>query len=154
VRRAAVIDLDVHQGNGTAAALPGEDGAYTFSMHGERNFPFRKEQSSLDVPLPDGTEDEEYLALLDEHLPRVLDEARADLAFYLAGVDVLDGDRYGRLSLTREGLHRRDRRVLEVLRDRQLPTVLLMSGGYAPTPEATADLHAVAHREAEALASR
>jgi len=146
IGRAAVIDLDVHQGNGTAAALADCAAAYTFSMHGARNFPFRKERSDMDVGLPDGTGDEEYAAALAEVLPRVLDAADPDLVLYLAGVDPVAGDRYGRLALTRAGIEARDRLVLSSLLDRGVPALLLMSGGYAPTPEATADLHAIAHR--------
>ena len=145
---ALVIDLDVHQGNGTAAVFAGDPSVYTFSMHGRRNYPFTKEASSLDVELPDGMTDDAYLAELRRHLPQVVAAAAADVVFYLAGVDPMAGDRYGRLALTRQGLHRRDRAVLEAIAGEQLPLVLLMSGGYAPTPEATADLHAIAHREA------
>jgi len=151
IKRALVIDLDVHQGNGTAAALAGSAAGYTFSMHGERNFPFRKERSDLDVGLADGTADGAYLEALDRYLPVALRQAGPDLAFYLAGVDPLAGDRYGRLALSRAGLEERDRRVLSHLRQRGLPAVLLMSGGYAATPAATADLHATAHRVAAAL---
>ncbi|MFH1570785.1 MAG: histone deacetylase [Gemmatimonadota bacterium] len=153
IGRALVVDLDVHQGNGTAAAFADGSGAYTFSIHGERNFPFRKERSSRDVALPDGTGDAAYLAALDQHLPQALDEARADLLFYLAGVDPAAGDRYGRLALSRDGLEARDRRVMAAAAARGLPLVLLTAGGYAPTPEATADLHAIAHRVAAGLAS-
>ncbi len=148
IHRALVIDLDVHQGNGTAAIFAEDPAAYTFSMHGAKNYPFRKVPSSYDVGLPDGTDDDAYLAALRHHLPRVLATAHADLIFYLGGIDVLGGDRYGRLALTRDGLHRRDRYVHDTLRATGLPIVLLLSGGYAPTPEATADLHAITHREA------
>ena len=147
-RRVAVIDLDVHHGNGTAELLAGDPEAFTFSMHGANNFPLRKPPSSLDVPLPDGTGDDEYLRALAEHLPAALDRAGAELAFYLAGVDVVAGDRFGRLALTRDGLRARDRTVLAALGERRIPTVLLLSGGYAATPELTADLHAEAHRAA------
>jgi len=148
VRRVLVIDLDVHQGNGNAAFFADDAHVFTFSMHGAKNYPFRKPPSTLDVPLPDGTRDTLYLDTLAEHLPAVLDRARPDLVFYLAGIDVMDGDRYGRTALTRDGLHARDGYVLEQLRDRDLAAVLLLSGGYAETPEATADLHAIMHREA------
>lgn len=151
IRRALVIDLDVHQGNGTAAVFAGDDAAFTFSVHGEKNFPFHKIPSSLDVGLPDGTGDEAYLGVLAQHLPGALEKARADLVFYLAGIDVAAGDRFGRITLTRRGLRTRDRYVLEAVYRSGLPLVLLLSGGYAQTPEATADLHATAHREARCV---
>jgi acetoin utilization deacetylase AcuC-like enzyme len=147
-RRAVVVDLDVHHGNGTAELLAGDGDAFTFSMHGANNFPLRKPPSSLDVALPDRTGDDEYLRALGRGLPEALDRARASIAFYLAGVDVVAGDRFGRLSLTRAGLRARDRLVLRSLGERGIPTVLLLSGGYAATPEQTADLHAEAHRAA------
>ena len=151
IERALVIDLDVHQGNGNAAALPQGTGAFTFSMHGARNYPFDKEKSSLDVPLNDGITDDTYIEALEHHLPLALDRARASIVFYLAGVDLVAGDRYGRLALSRAGLHRRDCTVLEAVHERGLATVLLMSGGYACTPTETADLHAIVHREAHRL---
>lgn len=148
IRRALVIDLDVHQGNGTASIFADDDMAFTFSVHGERNYPFPKPASSLDIGLPDGTGDDVYLDLLARTLPEVIDKSRPDLVIYLAGIDVLAGDRFGRLSLTREGLHARDGYVLETLYQAGLPVTLVLSGGYAPSPEQTADLHAIAHREA------
>jgi acetoin utilization deacetylase AcuC-like enzyme len=148
MERALVVDLDVHQGNGTAAIFADDPATYTFSMHGEKNFPFEKETSSRDVELPDGMEDAAYLDLLLEHLPEVLGEARADLVFYLAGVDPVAGDRFGRLALSPAGVARRDRAVLEHTRDAGVPTALLLSGGYGPDASSTAALHAIAHREA------
>ena len=148
IRRALVIDLDVHQGNGTAAIFADDPSVYTFSMHGAKNYPFRKPPSTRDVPLADGTGDAAYLAALRQHLPAVLDEARPDLTFYLAGIDVLAGDRFGRLALTRAGLFERDRYVLDTLRHADLATTLLLSGGYAETPDATAARHAIAHAAA------
>ena len=140
--RFVVIDLDVHQGNGTAAIFAGDPDTYTFSMHGAKNFPFKKERSSRDVELDDGTGDAEYLALLDRHLDEVLDEAKADLAFYLAGSDPYAGDRFGRLQLSKDGLARRDRAVFAACRRRGLPVVLAMSGGYAPDLADIAEIHA------------
>ena len=148
IGRALVIDLDVHQGNGTAVAFKKDEMAYTFSMHGASNYPFEKESSSLDVPLPDGIDDDGYIEALETHLSVALDHSRPDVVLYLAGVDLVSGDRYGRLALTREGVHRRDRFVLEAVRSAGTPLALLMSGGYAATPEETADLHAIVHREA------
>ncbi|MFK7959562.1 MAG: histone deacetylase [Phycisphaerales bacterium] len=152
--RCLIIDLDVHHGNGNAIVFGpeapggGDPNVYTFSMHGARNFPLKKPRSDLDVPLPDGMHDEAYLARLEEHLPAVIDAARPDLAFYLAGVDTVVGDRFGRLRMTRAGVHRRDGHVLRELHRRGIPTAMLLAGGYARTPEATADLHAISHREA------
>lgn len=148
IRRALVVDLDVHQGNGTARIFAGDGDVFTFSIHGARNYPFHKEASTLDVPLPDGTDDAAYLAALHETLPRALAAARPDIVFYLAGVDPVAGDRFGRLAMTRAGLLERDRFVLETLRAAQRATVLVLSGGYARTPEETADLHATVHRAA------
>ena len=148
IRRTLVIDLDVHQGNGTAAIFEHDPDVYTFSMHGERNYPFARERSSLDVDVPEGANDGLYLSLLNRYLPQALDGARPDLVFYLAGVDVMRGDRFGRIALTRAGLHQRERMVLEAVRQRGVAATLVLSGGYAPTPTDTADLHAVVHREA------
>ena len=150
IERAAVVDLDVHQGNGTAAIFEAEDEVFTFSMHGERNYPLAKMRSNLDVPLKDGVGDAEYLGALQRHLPRVLDTACADIVFYLAGVDVAAGDRYGKLALTEEGIRRRDQCVIEAVRDRGLPLVIVLAGGYAATRARTAELHAHVFREAVA----
>ena len=154
IQRAAVIDLDVHQGNGTAAIFDGADEVFTFSMHGERNYPLAKMRSDLDVPLKDGTGDAEYLDALQRHLPTVLDCADADIVFYLAGVDVAAGDRYGKLSLTEEGIRRRDRWVIETARGRGVPWCIVLAGGYAATRARTAELHAHAFREAAAYERR
>ncbi len=146
--RALVIDLDVHQGNGTACIFAQDEEVFTFSMHGAKNYPFRKERSSCDVAVPDGADDGQYLEELGRFLPRVVQESRPEAVFYLAGVDSVEGDRFGRLALTRSGLHERDRMVLETTSRQGVPVVLLLSGGYARTPLETADLHAVVHREA------
>jgi acetoin utilization deacetylase AcuC-like enzyme len=148
VRRVLIVDLDVHQGNANAAVFADDDAVFTFSMHGAKNYPFEKPPSSLDVPLTDRTGDQTYLDTLETYLPQTLDTVQPDLVFYLGGIDVAADDRFGRLALSREGLHARDRYVLEQIHARNLPVVLLLSGGYADTPEATADLHAVMHREA------
>ncbi|MDX1420279.1 MAG: histone deacetylase [Rubricoccaceae bacterium] len=151
LRRALIVDLDVHQGNGNAAFFAGRPEVYTFSMHGERNYPFRKPPSSRDVALPDGTADDAYLGALRRHLPEVVAEAQPDLVLYLGGVDVLAGDRFGRLALTPAGLAARDRFVCEMVSGAGLPLCLLLSGGYAPTPEETADRHATMYREARGV---
>lgn len=149
--RILIVDLDVHQGNANAAFFAEDESVYTFSMHGAKNYPFKKPPSSLDVPLKDNTDDRAYLETLKTYLPDTLDAARPDLVFYLSGIDVAANDRFGRIALTREGLHARDRYVLEQTHARNLPVVLLLSGGYAETPERTADLHAIVHRQASQI---
>jgi acetoin utilization deacetylase AcuC-like enzyme len=149
IERALVIDLDVHQGNGTAEIFAGDETVCTFSMHGERNYPARKVRSTIDVGLADGTGDDAYL----EHLERSLTVIRAtfdpDVVFYLAGVDPVQGDRYGRLSLTEHGLRRRERAVIDWVRgDCGRPLVITIAGGYAATAERTAALHAIVFEEA------
>jgi len=151
VNRALIIDLDVHQGNGTAAAFSDDLNTFTFSMHCAKNYPFVKENSNLDVELNDGTNDAEYLDILHLHLSKVLKLAQPDIIFYLAGVDVVAGDRYGRINLSREGLLKRERLVLSSTRELSIPTVILMAGGYGSTPELTADFHADVHRVAVEL---
>jgi len=150
IGRAAVIDLDVHQGNGTAAIFEHDEEVFTFSMHGERNYPLAKMHSNLDVPLRNGVGDAEYLEALGQHIPAVLDRSDADVAFYLAGVDVAAGDRYGKLALTENGIRERDRLVIEAVRARGVPLVMVLAGGYAATRARTAELHAHAFREAAA----
>ena len=150
IRRAVVVDLDVHQGNGTAAIFAEDREVFTFSIHGDRNYPSVKMRSSLDVGLADGTGDGEYLARLAGLLPEGLEAADADLAFYVAGVDVAAGDRYGKLALSEEGIRERDRRVIEAARVRGLPLAIVLAGGYAPTRLRTAELHTHVFREAAA----
>jgi acetoin utilization deacetylase AcuC-like enzyme len=150
ISRAVVIDLDVHQGNGTAAIFANDEAVFTFSMHGERNYPSVKMNSKLDIGLPDRLDDAGYLVALRKHLPDVLDAARPDIAFYLAGVDVAAGDRYGKLALTDEGIRLRDREVIAAVRGRGIPLVLVLAGGYAATRTRTAELHTHAFREAVA----
>lgn len=148
--RAVIIDLDVHQGNGTAAIFEAEPEVFTFSIHAERNYPSLKMRSSLDVTLREGAGDAEYLDALQTNLPAVLDRAAPDIAFYVAGVDVAQGDRFGKLALTDDGIRRRDRLVATSILERRIPLVLVLAGGYAPTPARTAELHAHAFREAAA----
>ena len=130
ITRAAIIDLDVHQGNGTHAIFDGDPDVFTFSMHGGRNFPFHKHAGSLDIELADGTGDAEYLAALAAALPGVLASARPDLVIYLAGSDPHEGDRLGRLAMTFSGLARRDAMVLEACREIGIPVVITIAGGY------------------------
>ena len=141
-RRIAIVDLDVHQGNGTAAIFKDDESVFTFSMHGEKNFPFRKEVSDLDVPLADGTGDDDYLSLLRHHLGEVLNCHQPDFVFYLAGADPYEGDRLGRLRLTIEGLYCRDEIVFTACRRRGLPVAVSMSGGYANDVDAIIAIHA------------
>lgn len=141
VERVAVIDLDVHQGNGTHACFAGDANVYTFSMHGAKNFPFHKVPGTLDVELEDGTGDDTYLALLAEHLPRVVRDSRADLVIYLAGADPHVGDRLGRLSLTFEALKRRDWITLECCRAVGVPVCVTIAGGYGRDVRDTVDVH-------------
>ena len=129
--RVAIVDCDVHQGNGTAAIFRGDDSVFTFSIHGARNFPFTKEQSDLDVELADGTGDDEYLWHLERGLDETLERSRPQLAIYLAGADPYEDDRLGRLKLTKAGLARRDRHVLATLHARGIPVAIAMAGGYA-----------------------
>lgn len=142
VSRAAVVDLDVHQGNGTNSIFAGDDSVFTFSMHGRRNYPFAKVPGSLDVELEDGTADDEYLAALGAALPRVIAESRADVIMYLAGADAHENDRLGRLRLTQAGLARRDVIVLQTAREVGIPVVITIAGGYGRDPETTVAIHA------------
>jgi len=140
-RRVAIIDLDVHQGNGTHAIFAGDNDTYTFSMHGEKNFPFRKVPGTLDIGLPDRTTDEPYLALLADALPPLLRTARADIVFLLAGADPHEGDALGRLALSFDGLRRRDRMVIEQCRDIGLPVAIVIAGGYGRNIDDTVAVH-------------
>jgi acetoin utilization deacetylase AcuC-like enzyme len=126
----AVIDLDVHQGNGTAHIFQGDPSVFTLSLHGEKNFPFRKEDSDLDVPLPDGCDDNTYLYALDHALDELDRRTDPGLVFYLAGADPHEGDRLGRMKLSYDGLEARDRRVFDWAWQRRLPLALSMAGGY------------------------
>lgn len=141
ITRAAIIDLDVHQGNGTARIFAGDPDVYTFSMHGARNYPWRKERSRLDVELPDATGDDAYLGLLAAHLPRVLFESRPELVVYIAGADPYLGDRLGRLSLSIGGLARRDALVFDACRRNGLPVAMVLGGGYAGNLEDVVAIH-------------
>lgn len=141
VERVAVLDTDVHQGNGTAAILRGDASVFTFSIHGARNFPFRKQESDLDVALPDGADDGEYLDALEDGLEKALDRSEAQLAIYLAGADPYEDDRLGRLCVSKEGLAERDRLMLESCRERGIPVAVTMAGGYARDVRDTVDIH-------------
>ena len=140
--RVAIVDCDVHQGNGTASIFRGDDSVFTFSIHGARNFPFTKEESDLDIELRDGTGDDEYLWHLERGLDETLERSRPQLAIYLAGADPYEDDRLGRLKLTKAGLARRDRHVLETLRARAIPVAIAMAGGYARDIDDSVAIHA------------
>jgi acetoin utilization deacetylase AcuC-like enzyme len=141
IRRALIIDLDVHQGNGTNAVFAGDSSVYTFNMHGAKNFPFHKVSGNRDIELEDGTTDEQYLALLRAALPEVLHEARADLVVYLAGADPHEGDRLGRLRLTFDGLAQRDDLVLRTCREIGLPVCVTIAVGYGRDIADTVRVH-------------
>jgi acetoin utilization deacetylase AcuC-like enzyme len=143
IGHALIVDLDVHQGDGTADCLRDEPDLFTFSMHAEKNYPVRKIPSDLDIGLPDGMEDEAYLEVLHAHLPRLLDAIEPDLVFFNAGVDPHHDDKLGRLALSDEGLRRRDGYVIEQARSRGIPLVAVIGGGYSPDIEALARRHAI-----------
>jgi acetoin utilization deacetylase AcuC-like enzyme len=146
IRRAAVIDLDVHQGNGTHAIFAGDPDVFTFSMHGGRNYPFEKVAGTLDIDLADGVEDAEYLRVLGEALAGVLHAAQPDLVVYLAGADPHEGDRLGRMKLTCAGLERRDGMVVQACREVGLPVVVVIAGGYGRRIEDTVAVHVATAR--------
>lgn len=154
VRRVAIVDCDVHQGNGTAAIFATDPSVFTFSVHGARNYPYRRERSTIDVELPDGADDETFLAALELHLPRVLDDFAPDLVVYLAGADPFHDDLLGRLGVSKAGLEARDRLVLGACLERRLPVAVTMAGGYARDTGDTVDIHLATVRAAVALAAR
>ncbi len=139
--KVAVIDLDVHQGNGTAAILQNDDSIFTLSMHGENNFPFKKERSDLDVGLNDGCNDEVYLHSLSTALDQLDSRFKADCLIFLAGADPHEGDRLGRLDISKDGMRLRDEMVFQFALDRQLPIAFSMAGGYGKEIESTVDIH-------------
>lgn len=141
VARVAIIDLDVHQGNGTAAILAKDDSVFTLSMHGAHNYPFTKSVSDLDVALADGTDDANYLQALQKALSQLFARFAPQLIIYLAGVDPHEGDRLGRLNLTMEGLAARDRMVMHAARERNLPVAIAMAGGYGKNIDVTVAAH-------------
>ena len=150
-KRVLIVDLDVHQGNGTAAMTRGDDRIFTFSMHGASNYPFHKETSTLDVPLPDGTEDPLYLALLQEHMDTILEDFKPNVVLYQCGVDVLTSDKLGKLSLTMEGCMERDRLVLESCRKRDIGVACAMGGGYSKDVSVIVEAHMQTFRLAREL---
>lgn len=150
-KKILVIDLDVHQGNGTAQIFQNNPNVFTFSMHGAKNYPTRKEQSDLDIGLPDKTEDEAYLKILRETLPELLDSVEPDFIFYLSGVDVLATDKLGRLSMTVAGCKERDKIVLEICKKNDLPVAISMGGGYSERISTIIEAHANTYRLAQEI---
>ena len=148
VQKVLIVDLDVHQGDGTASILQGDPAVFTFSMHCEANFPFRKQASDLDVGLPIGMEDDAYLQVLAQQLPDLLAEVRPDLVLYDAGVDPHKDDLLGKLALTDAGLHRRDHHVLSTCREARIPVACVIGGGYSQDIDALARRHSLMHRAA------
>ena len=142
VRRVVILDCDVHQGNGTAEIFARDESVFTMSIHGARNFPLRKHPGSLDVPLEDGTGDEAYLQALEPAVREAIEQGRPDLVFYIAGADPYEGDRLGRLKLTKQGLLERDRLVLGSARAAGLPVAIVCGGGYCDDIESIVDIHA------------
>ena len=138
--KVAIIDLDVHQGNGTASILQNDQSIFTLSIHGENNFPFTKEQSDLDIGLPNGCQDDDYLSALNQGLEK-LDVFRPDFIIYLAGADPHEGDRLGKLSVSKDGMCQRDQCVFQFSLDRQIPTAFSMAGGYGREIQSTVDIH-------------
>lgn len=131
VKQVLIIDLDVHQGNGTAAIFMGRPDVYTFSMHGAHNYPFHKETSDWDVPLPDGMDDAAYLSTLKDCLSVLINKVKPDFVFYLSGVDILQTDRYGKLKVTEKGCRERDEMVFQAMRQHDIPCAVAMGGGYS-----------------------
>ncbi len=146
-----IIDLDVHQGNGTASIFQGEDRVFTFSMHGKHNYPFHKEQSDLDLELEDGTTGGAYLHLLDEALSRLLPRVKPDFAFYLSGVDILQTDKFGKLKVTVDECMQRDNAVFTALRNAQIPCAVSMGGGYSPDVKTIVEAHCNTFRQAKEI---
>ena len=151
VEQILIVDLDVHQGNGSAHIFRNEPGVFTFSMHGSRNYPIRKEKSDLDIGLSDGTEDRLYLSILKKVMPEVIDTVQPDLIFYLAGVDVLASDQLGRLALTKNGCKERDRFVLEYCHSNKIPVAVSMGGGYSKRISDIIEAHANTFRLAQSI---
>ncbi len=150
-KKILIIDLDVHQGNGTAEIFNKEDRVFTFSMHGQKNYPFKKEQSDWDIPLEDKTGDDIYLNALNDTLPKLFERIDPDFVFYLSGVDVLATDRLGRLGMSLEGCKQRDKQVLEFCHKRSLPIQCSMGGGYSKDIKLIIEAHANTYRMAQRI---
>jgi len=150
-KKVLIVDLDVHQGNGTAEIFTGNNDVFTFSMHGKTNYPFKKEISDLDIALPDNTSDEEYLSILRDVLPKLIDEQKPDFIFYLSGVDILASDKLGKLGCSLNGCKQRDEFVLSLCHKLEIPVQCSMGGGYSPDIKVIIEAHANTYRIARAL---
>jgi acetoin utilization deacetylase AcuC-like enzyme len=146
-----IIDLDVHQGNGTASIFQGEPRVFTFSMHGAKNYPLRKEKSNLDLDLPDGLTDQPYLAMLNKQLPLIAEQFQPSFIFYQSGVDILETDKLGRLNITRDGCKKRDQLVFDFCKKNNLPIVVSMGGGYSPKLADIVDAHVNTFKAAQEI---
>lgn len=151
IHKILIVDLDVHQGNGTAKIFENENRVYTFSMHGAKNYPFKKEKSDLDIGLDDGTTDDAYLEILYSTLPKLIKKVQPDFIFYLSGVDILATDKLGRLGGTINGCKERDRFVLQTCKDHKIPVQISMGGGYSPDIDLIIEAHANTYRVAQKL---
>ena len=150
-KRILIIDLDVHQGNGTASLFRSNNNVFTLSFHGKKNYPFRKEKSDLDIEFDDNTNDEKYLKILKETIPKVIDEFNPDFIFYLSGVDVLENDKLGRLSLTINGCKERDRFILDICKKNSIPVQVSMGGGYSVVLKNIIEAHSNTFRLAQEI---
>ena len=150
-KKILIIDLDVHQGNGTASLFNSNPNVYTLSFHGKKNYPFRKEKSDLDIEFDDNTNDDEYLKVLRETIPKVIDQFEPEFIFYLSGVDVLENDKLGRLSLTINGCKERDRFILEICKNNSIPVQVSMGGGYSMVLKNIIEAHSNTFRLAQEI---
>ena len=150
-KKILIIDLDVHQGNGTASLFNSNPNVYTLSFHGKKNYPFKKEKSDLDIEFDDNTNDNEYLKVLKETIPKVIDQFEPEFIFYLSGVDVLDNDKLGRLSLTINGCKERDRFILETCKNNSIPVQVSMGGGYSIVLKDIIEAHSNTFRLAQEI---
>lgn len=151
VKKVLIVDLDVHQGNGTAEIFQNDNSVFTFSMHGANNYPFKKEKSDLDIALENGTDDKTYLKILKDTLPRLIDEQQPDYIYYLCGVDIISTDKLGKLGMSINGCKERDRFVLQQCLKNKIPVMCSMGGGYSPDIKTIVDAHANTFRLAQEL---
>lgn len=147
-QKVLIVDLDVHQGNGTAKLFENDRRVFTFSMHGQHNYPFHKESSDLDVPLADGTGDVTYLQIISDTLPKLLDDVKPDFCFYQSGVDILETDKFGKLKVTLDGCRQRDEFVFSLAKKHKVPCVVSMGGGYSPDIKNIVEAHCNTFRTA------